>query len=355
MFQPPRCPHADCPRHDDPTSDFCAPFGSYQPRCRPRPVPRFRCRTCRRTFSRQTFRADYRDKKPHLNAPVVELLCSGVGLRQTGRLVGLSPGCVELKFRKLARHAAALDRNLRGELAPDEPLAIQLDEFETFEGRRNTRPLSIATCIERRSRFHIAARAAPIRPRGKMTPRRAAAIAAEQQVRGERPDRSQAATRAALAAAARLAPRARRVSLETDLKSTYGPLARGVFGEARLEHSQTASVLPRDVKNPLFPINHTEACMRDLNGRLRRESWLVSKTRWFLNLQLGLYCAYRNWVRPRFNRDGRTPGQLLGFVDRRLRVGELVGWRQDWGQRSPDPCGDGATTVAAFKERLAAA
>ena len=43
--------------------------------------------------------------------------------------------------------------------------------------------------------------------------------------------------------------------------------------------------------------------MRDLMGRLRRESWLVSKKRRYLDLGLQVHMAYRNLVRKRFNHD----------------------------------------------------
>jgi len=78
-----------------------------------------------------------------------------------------------------------------------------------------------------------------------------------------------------------------------------------------------------------------QALARDLMGRLRRRSWLVSKKRRYLDLGLQLFAAYRNLVRRRFNRDDFSPAQFLGFTSRRLRVGELLGWRQDWGERSP--------------------
>ena len=125
--------------------------------------------------------------------------------------------------------------------------------------------------------------------------------------------------------------------LQTDCKSTYPGLAKAAFGECRLVHGQTLGSDPRNGESPLAAINLTEAMMRDLTGRVRRESWLTSKRRRFLNLHLGMYAAWRNWVRPRFNRDEMCPGQVAGLAARRLSPGELVGWRQDWGQRSPSP------------------
>lgn len=350
MYTPPRCPHPSCPRHAAPTPDFFIRRGSYKPRCRSHSVPRFQCKTCERGFSRQTFRVDYRDHKPHLNTEVVRLLCSGVGLRQTARLVGLSARNTELKFRKLARQVGWLDRNLKGRAplelpstASGETLELHFDEFETYETRRNTRPLSIAVMIESRTRLMVAAVAAPIRPRGTMTEQRKEAIAAEDERFGPRVDRSRVACKLAFRRAARLLPGDSAVLLRTDEKSSYPTHAAEAFGERLLAHETTAGSETRDARNPLFPINHTEAMLRDLVGRVRRDSWLVSKAREFLNLHLGLYSAWRNWVRPRFNRDRRSPGELAGLTQRRLRPAELVGWRQDWGRLSPCPFGCGGS------------
>ena len=78
----------------------------------------------------------------------------------------------------------------------------------------------------------------------------------------------------------------------------------------------------------------TEAMARDNNGRLRRESWLASKARCFLNRALQIHLAYRNYVRRRFNYDPRSSAEWLGICDRRLRPTELLAWRQDWGRKS---------------------
>ena len=62
-FRPALCPRPDCPsllsdhhrwRHK----------GRFQRRCDGRSVQRFLCLECRRTFSTQTFRLDYRQQNP---------------------------------------------------------------------------------------------------------------------------------------------------------------------------------------------------------------------------------------------------------------------------------------------------
>ena len=335
MFRPPRCPYRACSKHLEPTSDAFLRHGHYQPKCRPHPVPRFRCRACHRTFSRQTFRVDYRDHRPDLNARLFHSIASGLGLRQSSRNLRLSLRCTELKFRKIARHLRRLNLNLRAELPSGS--SFQLDEFETFEGRRNTRPLSIPMLIEKQSHFIVWAESATIRPRGTMTKARKAAMAEDEKRFGRRRDGSRRSLRRTLERGAELVSSRKAVLFETDQKTSYVGLAKEVFGSNRLVHGRTSSRLPRTVANPLFAINHTEAMARDLMGRLRRESWLVSKARRYLDLGLQVFMAYRNLVRRRFNQDEFSSAEMLGFAPRRLTETEVLGWRQDWGERSQDP------------------
>jgi hypothetical protein len=292
---------------------------------------------------------DYRDHRPDLNVRLMMLLASGVGLRQSARNLRLSPRCTELKSRKLARHLRRLNLNLRGPLPRG--VRLQLDELETYEGRRNTRPLSVPVLIEAHSRFVIWAESATIPPSGRMTEARKRAIAQDEARYGKRKDRSRRSVWRTLRRGADLAGRLARVSLHTDEKSSYPSLARRAFGAGRLEHGRTNSRLARTVWNPLFPINQTEAIARDLMGRLRRDSWLVSKKRRYLDLALHVFIAYRNYVRRRFNGESISAAQMLGFAPRRMSAYELLSWRQDWGQASVHPLATRVQSVAAWQAR----
>ncbi len=353
MFSPPRCPYRNCPRHLDPNPSALVRHGHYYALCRAHPIPRFRCTACRRTFSRQTFRADYRDHRPDLNARLFLLLASGIGLRQSARNLSLSLRCCELKFRKIARHLRRLNLNLRSQLPSDS--SFQLDELETFEGRRNTRPLSVPVLIERDSRFLVWAESATIRPRGKMTPARRRAVERDEKRFGRRLDRSHGAVRRTLRRGADISRASLVVLLETDKKTSYVALAKEALGRHRLIHHATSSKLPRNIRNPLFPINQTEAIARDLMGRLRRQSWLASKKRRYLDLGLQLFAAYRNYVRRRFNDDAFSAAQMLGFVPRRLRASEVLSWRQDWGRMSIHPLAGHFESIADCKPASAPA
>ena len=239
MFEPPRCPYRHCSQHTAPEPRFFLRAGYYHPRCRAVPVPRFVCRTCRRGFSRQTFRADYRDHRPDLNAKVFLSLATGLGLRQTARNVGLSPRCTELKFRKIARHLRRLNLNLRGPMPED--ATLQFDELETYEGRRNTRPLTLPLLIERKSRFIIWGESATIRPHGRMSRARRRALAEDEKRLGKRRDASRWAILRTLRRGAELAARLALVVLTSDEKASYPGLARQAFRGKPVFHLRTSS------------------------------------------------------------------------------------------------------------------
>jgi len=80
----------------------------------------------------------------------------------------------------------------------------------------------------------------------------------------------------------------------------------------------------------------------------------VSKLRRYLDLGLQLWMAYRNYVRRRFNHDPQSAAERLGFVPRRMRPGEVLSWRQDWGARSPHPLRSGRESIGDWVARPAA-
>jgi transposase-like protein len=331
-FEPPRCPHQDCSAFTTPPRRF-ARWGSFRAACRTAPEQRYRCPACRRTFSRQTFRHDYRDRRPAANARLFDLLTSGIGLRQAGRLLELSCSGVQRKMRKIARTCAGLHRNLSQRLPSGGDYV--LDEEETYEGS-SIRTLTVPILIERKSWFLVAADTAPIRRLARRGTTRRAWQDAHEQQHGRRPDRSRECVEGVLRELDRRCTG--RLGLHTDKKASYARSCKKVFGD-RATHTTTAGTEARTIRNPLFPINATIAMSRDNCGRLRRKSWLVSKAARWLKAQLDLFAVYRNYVRKRFNRDHPmlASAVVLGLLPRRLRSVEVLRWQQDWGPRSIHP------------------
>ena len=165
-FRPPFCPWPECSQHrlTDPAVYRCRPNGSYSTRKR-YGIPRFRCSTCGRGFSRQTFATSYYLKRPELMQPVAAGLVAGSAHRQIARTVRCAPSTVTRLSARLGRHGLLLlARSLRyltGEL--DESIVI--DHFETFEFTQDF-PFGVATAVGARSWFVYAIDPAPHRRSG---------------------------------------------------------------------------------------------------------------------------------------------------------------------------------------------
>lgn len=352
MREPPRCPFRDCPNHKHPTARFFRRHGTYRAECHDEPVRRFRCKACERTFSEQTFRSSYRDKRPDLNWLTLILLSCGVGFRFGSRRVGLSRRCYVEKARKIARNIAHLDTNLqvrarRSHLVNGGPghVTLQMDELHTFEGCSDSRPVIASSIVERESRFAIASEVGSILPSGKMTPRRMQQIARDERRHGKRIDESPEACKRAFGAVAELFPGRTVFTVESDESPMYPQCIRETLGGRVVMHSRTSGSAPRDNGTSLFPIHLFEAIARDHLGRLRSQSWLHTKERHWLKLFMDLHRGVKNWATSRFNGDRETPAQFLGIAPRALSMNELIGFRQDWGQYSPCPFGDGSRSM----------
>lgn len=335
MKSPPYCPNTDCAAHLEPPDHFFERNGFYRTKSNPHAIPRFRCRECRVGFSRQTFRLNYCDNKPWLNARVFELLCCGVGLRQTARRVGMTPRNLELKARKLMRHARHFHHNMMDSFPQGSEFAF--DELETFEGCRRSRPVTVPILIHQESMFVVDAQSDTLPPRGKRRRRRSQGRREHPAAAGPRRlNRSREVCRRVLQTLRTRYSNTTGLRFRSDMKRTYPALLREAFG-TQFRHQQVHSRRKRDTSNPLHRINLTLARTRDLMSRLRRRSWLVSKDRRVLDLHLMAYACYRNFVEARFNGDTKTPAEMLGFATRRLSLGELLAWRQDHGSRSLRP------------------
>jgi hypothetical protein len=320
--------------HRDPQPGFYIRQGSYRPKCRREPVPRFQCSWCGKGFSRQTFRGDYRDRRPELNVPLFLDLVSGVGLRQAARRLGISVNAVQQKFRKIGRLLGLLNRNLLRRL-PDHCTYL-FDELETFE-EKSICPLTVPVLIEKQSKLVVATGVASIRRMTRRGSKKQKWLRRHEQEHGKRQDLGRACVHKVLRRFRTLLG-GQPATLITDQKELYAALSRRLFG-GQVAHQTFSAKLARTTWNPLFPINHTDAMLRDNCGRLRRRSWLVSKRAGCLLLQLQLFTAYRNWHRKRTNDDevGFTPAVALGVLPRQLGLSELLAWRQDWRRRSIHP------------------
>ena len=149
-FQPAFCPRRGCPEHvrRGPGFQF-ERHGFYSTRRRWR-IPRFRCRACRGSFSRQSFAVSYYSKRPELLIPIAAGLVGGSAHRQIARTLGCAPSTVTRNAARLGRHALLLLASARHELEGRVEEAFVLDHFETFEFTQD-QPFGVATVVGSKS------------------------------------------------------------------------------------------------------------------------------------------------------------------------------------------------------------
>jgi hypothetical protein len=292
-------------------------------------VQRFLCLECRHTFSIQTFRLDYRLKKPRLHLALFKDFVSKTTLRQSARMLGCTRRTVAHRLRLLGTHcrrfheARLTHARRRGGVTG----VFQLDELETFEHSRRLKPVTVPILIERKSYFVLHAESAPLPARGRLS------VADKEKKEdlelrfGKRRSGSVKAVQRTFEALARIHRTQGGVEIATDRKPSYDSCLRRLFGE-RLRHERHSSKAARNYRNPLFPINHTLAMLRDGVSRLVRRTWAGSKLRERLDLHLWIWIAYRNYIRAITNRAKRTtPAMAIGFEHRPWRRKELLAWR----------------------------
>jgi hypothetical protein len=204
---------------------------------------------------------------------------------------------------------------------------FQLDELETFEHSRRLAPVTMPVLIERKSYFVVDLETAALPCRGRLSGKNRKRKERRENEHGVRRSGSTEAVRKCFDTLARHHSRVGPVRVQTDKKSSYRAILRRRFG-SRLAHERHSSIAKRDYSNPLFPINHTLAMMRDGISRLVRRTWAASKLRAKLERHAWIWVVWRNYVRGITNRrPRRTPAMVLGVESRRWRPSEICAWR----------------------------
>ena len=334
MFQPPCCPHALCPSHSQGGFSYQL-RGTFQRALDQRIVQRYCCGVCKRFFSDQSFRLDYRLRRPELTEPAFGLFASKVTHRQSARLLRCARGTVHHRLELLGRHCRdfhALQRKrLKGSLAPQ----LALDELETYETDRRLKPVTVPVLLHEPSWFVLDVQVAPLPSRGGLAPHHAERKQALVKREGRRKSGSTAAVRQCLANAAELLQKDAAGIFRTDQKKTYVGLKKKLLPEC-MTHVQVSSKEPRGLENPLFRINRTLAMMRDGASRLVRRTWAASKKREQLEKHLWVWIAFRNYVRRMINRTAnQSAASMIGLFPGQLPLNDLLGLRPQF--RSDPP------------------
>jgi transposase-like protein len=318
-FEPPFCPRPGCVHHGKPDGWTYRAHGFFERKAAPHRIRRFKCESCRRTFSTQTFDTTYWLKRPDLQRPLHGLMIGCAAFRQGARMLEVAASTLERQGSRLGRHCLLFQQLHGPKAAPSEPLV--LDGLVTFEYSQYW-PFELNLLIGQWSHFIYGFTESELRRSGSMRE--------DQELR--RTELEKAHGRPHPGATARAVEQLLRLivpptdgpTLHTDEHAVYPQVARKVF--PRVRHFRTSSRAPRTHHNPLFPANLADLLIRHSSANHKRETIAFSKRRQGAVERKAVFQVWRNFIKKTSERKprSRTPAHFLALTDGRLGLDELL-------------------------------
>lgn len=282
--EPEFCPNPSCRFHDRQRADehqWYVRFGRFHTRARGE-IQRFRCRACGKTCSTQTFSIHYWTHSTNDLTWLLGYLSCCSGMRQIGRVAGVTHRVILNRCRRLARNALAIMDSALEHLDLREDVAM--DGFESFT-RSQYHPNNITHITGSRSQFIYAAVHTLFRRKGSMTDaqkRQRALIDAvwkpSSTIRSDCRELLAGLAPAIDAACATAAEAGTHLTLDTDMHNAYPkaiaslPQLARRLADRSLRHRRTSSKAPRTRRNPLFAVNYVDRQLRSSVAEYVRET-----------------------------------------------------------------------------------
>lgn len=323
-FEPPHCPNPECRHHRCTLTWSFHRDGWHHRRAPPHRVRRFRCQTCRRSFSSQTFRTTYFLKKPQLLPQIFGQHVAGSAYRQMAQSLGVVHSTVLNQVRRLGRHCLLFEQ-LHGPKDPPKEQLV-LDGLRSFEFSQYW-PMDVNCLIGGRSHYLRGFNIAPLRRSGRMTEAQRERRK-ELEARYGKPD-PRATEKQVERLLRRATGTAREFTLHADEHRAY-PRAIERLEGWRITLHQTSSKDARTPKNPLWPANLLDLIVRHGSKNHTRETIAFSKRAQSVLSRMACLQVWRNWIKGISERDGKrspSPAMRLGLAKHRLSVEEVLSER----------------------------
>lgn len=250
---------------------------------------RYRCLTCKKSFSSATLHPCYRQRRRQLNSQVFHLYVSGCSQRRIAKLVGCNPKTMVRKFLFLSTWAEVYFKKHRDSFLPSEE--VEFDDLETFEHSK-MKPLSVAMVIESKTRRILGFNVARMPAKGLLVKRALKKYGYRKDERAKKREELFKDVSLSIAANATIKsdenphyPKQIKKHFRSCQHKAYKGRRGCVVGQGELKSGGF---------DPLFTLNHTFAMFRANLNRLFRRTWNTTKKPDRLEKHLWLYCLYHN-------------------------------------------------------------
>ena len=302
-------------------------FGTYLRISDNRRIQRYRCMSCKRTFSTQAFSITYWQKKPRLDAKILTMVVNGMCNRQIARELVIDPVTANRKIERLGRHCLLFLRQMMKEARPADEIVF--DGFETFELSQYY-PFHHNVAVEKGSDFILFFNDSELRRKGRMTDAQKSRRQELERKHG-RPD-PKAIEKSITELLSELVSGNGPVKVYTDDHPQYRKPIRN-YGKI-IDHSVTPGRQHRDKNNALWEINLFDRFFRHSSTNHTRETLAWSKRRQSSTDRLAIFAVWRNYMNGRRQKDRRssTPAMARGMLDRKLVAEDVLSHRLFIGQ-----------------------
>jgi transposase-like protein len=254
-------------------------------------IQRYLCLDCGRSFSDQTRRLTYRERKPHVDQPIYRLLNSGMSQRRCAFILGIARKTVARKLVRLGRAARAKHLRWLDSGAAAGFDVVVFDEMETIEHTK-LKPLAIAVSVVEGKRLILKAEVSQMPAKGRLAARSRARY-------GRRRDERRRGLRRVLSAARLAMPKT--AIVKSDEAPRYPRHVKAFFPAAKhltYKGRRACIVGQGELKaggfDPLFSLNHTCAMLRDNLKTLSRRTWCTPKRPDRLQALVDIYVTFHN-------------------------------------------------------------
>jgi hypothetical protein len=312
-FKPRFCPNRHCPCHAGGGRPLRWVLkGSFKRKCDRRSVPNFKCKTCGRQFSQQSFACTYYMKRPQLLLPVAAALVAGSAARQIARSLGCSHTTVVRIKNRLGRHALLL-MSLALEHIEQISEPVVFDHFETFQYCQEMQ-LGIGTPVGARSWFTYDLDAVPHRSGGKMSAARKAKLEEQTRRWGGVPSGSyRKSTISMIKRLLRKLPPDGGLELISDDHPSYHPAVSQACRGRRCDHRVYANPKrggegKRSLRQArmrhaaMSPVDQLHRLLRHSDPSHKRETIAFGRRANAIMLRCFLFVAWKNFIKDRSER-----------------------------------------------------
>ena len=320
---PPHCPNPNCIHHNENGEPWpYKKIGTFRRLRTPTRIQRFTCKTCRRSFSTQTFSTTYWQKRPDIDAAILMKTVGCMANRQIARDLRVSPGTVDRHLSRLARHCMLFHSLMMQESPPVQEVVV--DGFESFEYAQYF-PIHHHVAVDKDTDFFLYFTDSELRRKGRMT---------EAQKR-RRHDLELKLGRPDPKAIEKDMQEVLEVVLDGQEKATiYSDDHRAYRRSIRslktdVTHRVTPGSAHRDRNNSLWVVNLLDLLIRHSSANHKRETIAWSKRRQSSAERLAILLVWRNYMKRRREkkRQSPTPAMARGLMNEPLEIKELLAER----------------------------